>query len=121
MLQRLFSSFPDSWPGAGLILLRLAIGLPLVVNPLWAGLSGAGTASLVSRLAELLCGSLILLGLWTPVAGIAAALLQLTAAFDGHQDFMHFAWVFVPLSVAVLGPGAWSIDARLYGRRRIRV
>jgi uncharacterized membrane protein YphA (DoxX/SURF4 family) len=55
------------------------------------------------------------------VAAVGAAFLQLSAAFGRHQDFMHFAWVFVPLSVAVLGPGAWSIDARLYGRRRIRV
>jgi putative oxidoreductase len=121
VIQRLYSSFPDSWPGAGLLLLRLAVGIPLVVDALWTSSSGPTTGGVVSRLTALCCGSLVLLGLWTPLASVALALVEVSSAFLGHFDFMHFAAAFVPFSLAVLGPGAWSIDARLYGRKRIRV
>jgi putative oxidoreductase len=63
----------------------------------------------------------LLLGLWTPLASFALALAEVWPVFFGRLDFMHLAAAFVPLSLAVLGPGAWSIDARLYGRKRIRV
>jgi uncharacterized membrane protein YphA (DoxX/SURF4 family) len=61
-----------------------------------------------------------MLGLWTPLVSLALALTQLLLAFE-HYDFIHGAAALVVLSLALLGPGAWSIDARLYGRKRIRV
>ena len=121
MIQRLYSSFPDSWPGTGLLLLRLAIGMPLVVNALSMWSSDSEAMGVVARLTTLCCGSLVLLGLWTPVASVALALAAVWSTFFGHFDFTHLAMPLVPLSLAVLGPGAWSIDARLYGRKRIRV
>jgi uncharacterized membrane protein YphA (DoxX/SURF4 family) len=121
VIQRLYSIFPDSWPGAGLLLLRLAIGMPLVVNAVATWSLGSAAGGVVARLARFCCGSLILLGLWTPVASVALALVELSSALFGHLDFMSLAVALVPLSLAVLGPGAWSIDARLYGRKRIRV
>ena len=120
MIQRLYSSFPDSWPGAGLLLLRLAIAVPLVENAVWAWSPRVGTDALVVHLTALCAGSLVLLGLWTPVVSLALALAQLVLAFQ-HHNFVHSAAALVALSLALLGPGAWSIDARLYGRKRIRV
>jgi putative oxidoreductase len=121
VIQRLYSSFPDSWPGAGLLLLRLAVGMPFIVTALWRWPHGPGALGLISRLAALGCSSLVLLGLWTPVASLAVALAELSSTFVERFDFSQFAMGLVPLSLAVLGPGAWSVDARLYGRRRIRV
>jgi putative oxidoreductase len=121
VIQRLFSSFPDSCPGAGLLLLRLAAGIPLVVSAIWAWPPVPNTGDTVFRLMELGCGTLVLIGLWTPVAAVMQALLQAAAAYTMHYDLMHLAAPLAGLSLALVGPGAWSIDARLYGRKRIRV
>jgi putative oxidoreductase len=121
VIQRLFSSFPDSWPGVGLLLLRLATGVPFVVNGTWALSFGQESGGVIFAMTELSCGSLILVGLWTPVAAVAQALLQGAIVFTKHYDLLHMAGGVIGLSLALLGPGAWSIDARLYGRRRIRV
>jgi uncharacterized membrane protein YphA (DoxX/SURF4 family) len=34
---------------------------------------------------------------------------------------MYLAAALMGLGLALLGPGAWSIDARLYGRKRIHL
>src|SRR5258708_8864078 len=115
IMQRLFSVFPNSLPGAGLLLLRLCDGLLLLVHS--AILSGfkmslEGLAQLVAAGA----GSLILVGLATP---IAAAVGGVTLPCIAAPIETHIVLATIGVSLALLGPGAWSIDARLYGRRRI--
>jgi putative oxidoreductase len=65
-------------------------------------------------------GMLVLAGLWTPIAGILVAVLALWNIFSQPGD----PWTNIMLAtlgsaLALLGPGAWSIDARLFGWRRI--
>jgi uncharacterized membrane protein YphA (DoxX/SURF4 family) len=65
-------------------------------------------------------GLFILAGLWTPIAGISIAVVELWTVFAGSDD----VWMSVILAVlgatlAMIGPGAFSIDARLFGRKRI--
>lgn len=79
------------------------------------------TEGIVFRLTELCCGILVLIGLWTPVAAVGQALLQGAFAYARHYDLMHLAAALMGLSLTLLGPGAWSIDARLYGRKRIHI
>jgi len=69
-------------------------------------------------------GILLLVGLWTPVAGGLAAIVKVLIAFSRY--FSHAGDPWIPIIQAVLGavlamvgPGAWSIDARLFGRKRI--
>jgi uncharacterized membrane protein YphA (DoxX/SURF4 family) len=69
-------------------------------------------------------GMLILAGLWTPVAGTLAAIVKVWIACSRY--FSHSGDPWAPIAQAVLGaalamvgPGAWSIDARLFGRKRI--
>jgi putative oxidoreductase len=69
-------------------------------------------------------GVLLLAGLWTPVAGSLAAFLKVWIAFS--QFLSHSGDPWIPIAQAVLsaalamiGPGAWSIDARLFGRKHI--
>jgi putative oxidoreductase len=69
-------------------------------------------------------GVLILIGLWTPVAGSVVALVQLWIAFARYSSHFAELWILVMQAVlgaalAMIGPGAWSIDARLFGRKHI--
>src|SRR5271166_6096905 len=77
VLQRLFSTFPNSWPGFGLLLLRLGLGIALIyagVNSLFA----PGTLITIARdLIEAAGGILLLAGLWTPLAGALVAVDEL--------------------------------------------
>jgi len=114
-MQRLFSVFPNALPGAGLLLLRLCDGLLLLVHS--AILSGfkmslEGLAQLVAAGA----GSLILVGLATPFAAAVGAVTVL--CIDAPLE-NRIVLATTGATLALLGPGAWSIDARLYGRRRI--
>jgi uncharacterized membrane protein YphA (DoxX/SURF4 family) len=65
---------------------------------------------------------LLLLGLWTPIAGVLMAVAELCLAFSHPTDpWMHILLGTLGAALAMLGPGAWSVDARLFGRKRIRI
>jgi putative oxidoreductase len=71
-------------------------------------------------------GTLLLAGLWTPVIGTFVAIDELWLAFSVHSSPNDGRWFHILLSVltagiAMLGPGAWSIDARLFGRKRFDI
>ena len=123
-LQRLFSTFPDRWPGFGLLLMRLGVGIALVY---------IGAASLLVEIPAPInvaqnviaaaAGAFLLAGLWTPVMGALAAVGQIWIAVSFQFSGRDGKWIDILLAVlsasmAMLGPGAWSIDARLFGRRR---
>ena len=81
-LQRLFSTFPDGWPGSGLLLLRVGAAIPLI----YFGIAGTAesaeeSVSVALRIVAAGGGLLLLLGLWTPVAGIAVAIDELWMRF----------------------------------------
>src|SRR6266403_5571478 len=79
IMQRLFSAFPNSLPGAGLLLLRLCEGVLLLVHS--AILSGFTMS--VEGLAQLIAagtGGLILVGLATPFAAAIGGAMALCFA-----------------------------------------
>ena len=120
VVQRLFSTFPQGAPGVGLVLLRAAVAIPLVQQAI-AGLLNASppaTLGVVAAGAALL----LLVGLWTPVAGVLVALSEVALAVAHPAEpwtFVHFAALGAAL--ALLGPGAWSLDAHLFGRKHIQI
>jgi uncharacterized membrane protein YphA (DoxX/SURF4 family) len=119
-VQRLFSSFPCGLPGAGLVLLRAATAIPIV----HAGFLAASSPSpVILEIVAAFAAILLLIGLWTPFAGALTAAAQLgLAVLDPaaeSQTFVHFAMLSAAL--AMLGPGGCSLDARLFGRRRIEI
>jgi putative oxidoreductase len=126
-LQRLFSTFPDDWPGAGLLLLRIGAAIPLI----YFGIAGtAGSVdqpqNIALRMVAAAGGLLLLLGLWTPIAGIAVAVDELFIAFSLpvaqlSDQWLHILLVVLAAAIAMLGPGAWSMDARLFGRKRFEI
>jgi uncharacterized membrane protein YphA (DoxX/SURF4 family) len=69
---------------------------------------------------EVAAGLLLCAGLWTPIAGGALTVLALWSAFSGPGDpWAQVLLASVGAALAMLGPGAWSIDARLFGRKRL--
>ena len=65
-------------------------------------------------------GLLILCGLWTPVAGVLTAVVEAWIVITHPApQYLAIMSAGLALSLAMIGPGAWSIDARLYGRKQI--
>jgi putative oxidoreductase len=118
-MQRLFSTFPNGWPGCGLLLLRLscAVSLPAIgTAKLWGW---PIDDSLWIQVISYATAALMIGGLWTPAAATCQTLLQVMTAFAGDAIGSHLLLALNGVSLVMLGPGAWSIDARLYGRKRI--
>jgi hypothetical protein len=121
-MQRLFSTFPGAWPGVALLLLRCVAATALIACAAGGVWLSPKPAMLLMHAPTIVAAALLIGGLWTPVAGITQALLELYSNFSGAAaDLNHILWATVGLCVAVLGPGACSIDSRLFGRRRIEV
>ena len=126
-LQRLFSTFPNSWPGFGLLLLRLGVGIALIYLGISRFFGTLGAPMTVARdLIEAAGGIFLLAGLWTPVMGALIAIDELWIAFSLNSSqpdsrLIHIFLAVLTAGVAMLGPGAWSIDARLFGRKRFRM
>jgi putative oxidoreductase len=60
------------------------------------------------------------------VAGALVALVQMSLAFSEYFSHSYDLWIPVILAalgaaLAMVGPGAWSVDARLFGRKRIDI
>ncbi|HZD47164.1 MAG TPA: hypothetical protein VE178_00345 [Silvibacterium sp.] len=121
-MRRLFSTFAQGWPGAGLLLMRVVACIALVdfgITRLQTDLS-PGTAIMYGLTA--LAGILLLAGFWTPIAGVVVGLLDIWHVFTRQED----PWIPILLGtvgfmLAMVGPGAWSVDARLYGWKRIGI
>ena len=66
-------------------------------------------------------GALIIAGLWTPATGIIISAVQGWIAFSRPNGALNsIVLAVLGLSLAMIGPGAWSIDAHLFGRKQIR-
>ncbi len=71
---------------------------------------------------ELLTAGSLAIGLWSPVAALLQALLECRGIYvHGRFNPGHFDCTLLTVCLGLLGPGAWSIDARLFGRRRVRI
>ena len=121
-MQRLFSTFPEGWPGTGLIFLRAVAGILAVQHGI-AGLLTAPEPTLVTlQLVAAAAAALVLVGFWTPVAGVLLSIAELCLAFSHASDpSIHILLSALGAALAMLGPGAWSVDARLFGRKRIQI
>lgn len=119
-LQRLFSTFANSWPGVGLLLQRILTAILLVRFGLIELTGKPFAPSMIPQIIAACAGILLLVGLWTPVVGSLIALIELSIAFtNGNDPWIPIALAVLSGTIAMIGPGAWSIDARLFGRKHI--
>ena len=120
ILQRLFSTFADGWPGGGLLLQRFLAGGALLYYGARALADAPHFELAVPQILGAACGILIVAGLWTPLAGAVAAGVELWIALSQPKDmWTSIVLAVLVVSLAMIGPGAWSLDARLFGRKQI--
>ena len=126
----MFSTFPDGWPGAGLMLLRAAGGAVLIAQgaAYFSDRHDPGFLPAVVVSAVMVVGVLLLIGFLTRAVALLAALVGVSSvfawfpgsnlsSFDAHMTTVLSA--VIALSLICLGPGALSLDARMFGRREI--
>jgi putative oxidoreductase len=118
-LQRLFSTFAGGWPGVGLLLQRVLTAVLLIRFGI-IELSGTPSPSaMVIQIIAAFAGTLFLVGLWTPIVGTVIAAIELWVAANVSYPWIPIVLATFGVTVAMIGPGAWSIDARLFGRKHI--
>lgn len=120
-MQRLFSTFADGWPGLGLLLLRLLTAGLLIYDEIAYLKQPTQVLPTVTHFIGAILGFLLFVGLWTPVVGMLVAIVEAWIVLS-HTGAPWPAVVLAILgiSLAMIGPGAWSIDARLFGRKHIQ-
>ena len=120
-MRRLYSTFAGGWPGTGLLLMRVVAGSALVVRArltLWSDPPPVNVT--IPAILLIAAGILLIAGLWTPIAGALVALTEVWKMLMLPGD----KWLWLMLgtagaALAMLGPGHWSVDARLYGWKRL--
>ena len=120
-MRRLYSTFAAGSPGAGLLLMRLIVGATLVVR---ASSTLRGDPSLnLTALAPAcmaISGLLLIPGLWTPIAGTLVVLVEMWTIWTSPGDpGVALLVATIGGALAMLGPGLWSVDALLFGWRRV--
>jgi putative oxidoreductase len=114
--------FPNGWPGKGILLLRLVAGILLIHDGIAALMETSQHGTIVLQVIAASAGIFFLAGLWTPIAGGLVAIVELWIMVRGTADpYATILLVAIGAAIAGLGPGAWSIDARLFGRQRLDI
>jgi len=98
---------------------RVFTGIALLHNGI-AQLELPRAGLMIPEAAGAVLGLFILAGLWTPVVGALVIPVEFWIVFAGGSDiWMSLTLIIFGGSLAMIGPGAWSIDARLFGRKYI--
>jgi putative oxidoreductase len=121
-LQRLFSTFPNGWPGRGLLLQRFAAAVFLFCSAFGDFRGDSQFTLIFPHVIGAGAGILLLLGLWTPISGTLIALVEVWVAFStGWSSGVPIVLAILGTTLAMIGPGAWSVDARLFGRKHFEI
>jgi hypothetical protein len=121
-MQRLLGTFPNRSAGVALLILRLAVAAALISGARLCPGPETEVLLALSRIAAVL----IVVGWYTPVAAGSAVVVSLCTFWVCHEprpDALGVNALMIAILVAIglLGAGAYSVDARLYGRRRLVV
>lgn len=101
--------------------MRLSAGTALVVQGVLALLAGPPLGAVLFQTLSIALGLLLLAGLWTPVAGTLVVAEALWNVFSSGHPCRWIMLATLGAALALIGPGAWSIDARLFGWRRLEI
>jgi uncharacterized membrane protein YphA (DoxX/SURF4 family) len=102
--------------------MRLVVGLALVIRRINELQGGPPTGQAIIHVLAIAVGILLLVGLWTPIAGALLTIIEIWAASSHPNDPLSYILLgTLGAALAMLGPGAWSVDARLFGWKRINI
>jgi putative oxidoreductase len=101
--------------------MRLLAGMAMVAQAVLALLAGPPLGAVLFQSLSIGLGLLLLAGLWTPVAGTLVAAEALWNGFSSGQPWCWIMLATLGAALALIGPGAWSVDARLFGWRRLEI
>src|ERR1700677_2299100 len=114
--------FPYGWPGRGLLLLRLGVVAILTDEGIRAWMGAPQRESIALQVVATITGVFLLVGLWTPVGGAIVALSEIwIVLIDPTHPQSAILLATQGIALAFLGPGSLSIDARLFGRKRLNI
>jgi len=100
--------------------MRVVAAVALIAHALTLLRAGAPLYVLAIEIVTIFAGMLLLVGFWTPIAGALMALLEVRTIISKPVDvWFHILLGTLGIALAVIGPGAWSADARLFGWKRI--
>jgi hypothetical protein len=116
-----YPSFADALPSLGLLLLRVATGTALAVA-CWQAQESGSRELITLRLIAIVLGILLSLGLWTRITGVIVVAVELLGVYSHNCNL----WLSVLLAslgaaLSLIGPGCWSVDARISGWKRINI
>jgi putative oxidoreductase len=119
-VRRLYSMFAGGWPGIGLLLMRLVVGAVVLWHAgprLWSDLP---LPMIVANASLTLAALLLIPGLWTPIAGAVVAVVAILEILTTGESWVgRLLAATIGGALTMLGPGRFSIDARLFGWKRI--
>jgi uncharacterized membrane protein YphA (DoxX/SURF4 family) len=100
--------------------MRLVVGIALIDRGITRLSSDPSMLLTVLSVLTTAAGLLLLAGLWTPIAGTLVAVIETWKIFLIPRNL----WIYILLgtlgaALAMVGPGGWSVDARLFGWKRI--
>lgn len=93
----------------------------MVIDGISALLPGPSLAAILSQTFSIGLGLLLIAGLWTPIAGVLLAAEALRNVFASEHPWRWLMLATLGAALALIGPGAWSIDARLFGWKRLEI
>ena len=104
--------------------MRLLTGVALIYFGISEIRDSPAMAIFALQTVAALAGIVLVVGIFTPLAGGLAAIAEVSVAImrfssDGRDPWIALAEAILAAALAMIGPGAWSIDARLFGRKRI--
>jgi uncharacterized membrane protein YphA (DoxX/SURF4 family) len=100
--------------------MRAVVGSALVFHEVMAFRGGAEIGASLLHVLGAGAGALLVVGLWTPIAGLVVTLIELWNILSqpGERSMLILLGTF-GAALALLGPGRWSVDSRLFGWKRI--
>ena len=116
-MQRLLGTFPNRSAGLALLILRLAVATALVSSARLCPGTETEVLLALSRIAAVL----IVVGWYTPLAAGSAVVVSLCTFWVCREPGINLLLIAILIALGLLGAGAYSVDARLYGRRRLVV
>jgi amino acid transporter len=120
-MRRLYYTLADRLPSHGLLLLRVVAGAVLILGCVQIR-NGASIQTITPYVIAAVGGLLLLFGLWTSVAGAIVATMELLIAFShSHDPWVSVLLASLGVAFALMGPGAWSVDALRFGWKRIEI